>query len=145
MTKELTAYIRNEGDETVVLFMRSDNWDPSVASDYMTLSWTYIGQTIEPQEVVELEFVLAISPEIEGITNFHFDIMVQANNSSEVLIGDVNGDGTVNIRDVGPLVNAWKSKPGDPNWDSRCDLNRDARVDSWDVSLIILNWGKSNN
>jgi len=55
--------------------------------------------------------------------------------------GNTNGDGQVSIADVGPLVIAWKSKPGDAKWNDRCDYNRDGEIDTWDVSVIIFEWG----
>lgn len=54
--------------------------------------------------------------------------------------GNTNGDGQVDILDVGPLVHAWKSEPGMPNWDARCDFNSDGNVDAYDVSVIVWNW-----
>jgi len=136
MTKELTVYMRNEGNETAVLWLRTDNWDPPNASEYMTLSWTYTGQ-IEPQEILKVEFILAVSPEIEGITNFHFDIIVD---TTSTVPGDANGDGVVNVIDLGMLGYAWLTEVGEPKFDPRVDFNGDGKINVLDLGTIGFWW-----
>jgi len=77
---------------------------------------------------------------IPGETNLLNNYMTDG--SVEMLWpGNTNGDDEVSIADVGPLVIAWKSNPGDAKWDARCDYNRDGEIDTWDVSIIIFEWG----
>jgi len=56
--------------------MYTSNWNPSNASDYMTLSWDYGGQSINPDEVVQVTFTLSVDASIDGITGFSFDITI---------------------------------------------------------------------
>jgi hypothetical protein len=49
------------------------------ASDYMRLSWDYGGQSIDVDEVVQVAFTLSVDANIEGITNFSFNITIAAN------------------------------------------------------------------
>ncbi len=63
--------------------------------------------------------------------------------NSPPLLGDINGDGTVNILDAIILAKAFGSKPGDPNWDSRADLNKDSVVNILDAIKLAENFGKS--
>jgi len=77
--KNVVVYVRNEGNSPVSLSMFGDNWNPSEASNYMTLSWDYASQTVDPQEVVQTTLTLSTSPSIEGITNFSFDIIIGVN------------------------------------------------------------------
>lgn len=74
--KNVTCYIRNEGNSDSTLSMYTLNWSPSNASDYITLGWDYSGQSISPDEVVQVTFTLSISASIEGITSFNFDITI---------------------------------------------------------------------
>ena len=74
--KNMAVYIRNEGNSVSTLSMSTSNWNPSDASDYMTLSWDYGGQSINPDEVVQVTFTLSVSASIEGITSFSFDITI---------------------------------------------------------------------
>jgi hypothetical protein len=59
------------------------------------------------------------------------------------VIGDINGDGVVNILDAVTIAEAWGSTPSSPNWNIRADINHDGSVDIYDGVRIGLNWGKS--
>lgn len=56
------------------------------------------------------------------------------------LVGDVNGDGTVNIDDLIAWDAAYGSIQGDPNWNAQADINGDAVVDNLDGYLILQNY-----
>ena len=77
-SKDVMVYIRNEGDAAVMLSMDTVNWIPSDASSYLSLSWDYGGQSVNPDEVVQATLTLDVSPSIEGITSFSFDIVITA-------------------------------------------------------------------
>jgi hypothetical protein len=72
------VYVRNEGDSAVSLWKATHNWTPSVASDYMTLDWTYSGRNLGANEVIPIELILDVSPTISGITDFSLDIIITA-------------------------------------------------------------------
>jgi len=57
------------------------------------------------------------------------------------ILGDINGDGTVNILDCIIASSAFGSKKGDPNWNAWADLNRDGRVNILDMILIAGKFG----
>jgi hypothetical protein len=78
-SKDVTCYVRNELSSASTLSMYTSNWSPLNASDYMSLSWDYGGQYIEVDEVVQVTFTLSVDANIEGITNFSFDITIAAN------------------------------------------------------------------
>jgi hypothetical protein len=59
------------------------------------------------------------------------------------LIGDVNGDGKVDINDLIAWDAAYDSKPGDPNWNAQADINGDGIVDNLDGYLILQNYRSS--
>jgi len=59
------------------------------------------------------------------------------------ILGDVNGDGMVDIFDVVLIAIAFGSKPGDDNWNAIADLNNDGIVDIFDVVLLAQNFGKT--
>jgi len=75
-SKNVTCYIRNEGNFVSTLSMYASNWSPSNASDYLTLSWDYGGQSINPDDVVQVTFTLSVDASIDGITSFSFDITI---------------------------------------------------------------------
>lgn len=75
-SKSLTSYIRNEGNSAVTVSLSTENWNPSTASQFITLSWDYGGQSISPEGVIEVTFTLAVSASVQGITDFSFDIVI---------------------------------------------------------------------
>jgi hypothetical protein len=74
--KNVTVYIRNEGNAPITLSLQTSNWNPTEAADYISLSWDYGGQAIGVNQVVAVTLSLSISSNIQGITTFSFDIVV---------------------------------------------------------------------
>jgi hypothetical protein len=74
--KNFTFYVRNEGNMPGRLSLSAVNWSPQIASSYMTLTWDYKGQVLEPYKSVKVTLKLLISQEIQGITNFNFDTII---------------------------------------------------------------------
>jgi hypothetical protein len=56
--------------------MNTTNWNPSTASNYMTLTWNYSGQSINTGAAVQVKLTLSLSANVTGITNFSFDINI---------------------------------------------------------------------
>lgn len=75
-TEDVTVYIKNEGNSPVTLSLETQNWRPSTASDYMSLTWNYGGQVVDVGGVVEVTLSLSVFDSIEGITSFSFDIVI---------------------------------------------------------------------
>lgn len=75
-SKSVTLYIRNEGNYAVTLSLLTENWNPSIASQHMTLSWNREGQSVNPSEIVDATLTLAVSPGVSGITDFYFDVVI---------------------------------------------------------------------
>jgi hypothetical protein len=73
-----TVYIRNEGNAAATLSMTTSNWNPSNASNYLTLTWNYGGQTLNVNEAIQVKFTLSALSSVTGITNFSFDITITA-------------------------------------------------------------------
>lgn len=58
-------------------------------------------------------------------------------------LGDVNGDGRVDMSDVIILLNAFGSYLGHSRWNSAADMDQNLRIDMGDVTLALLNFGKT--
>jgi parallel beta-helix repeat protein len=52
------------------------------------------------------------------------------------LLGDINGDGIVDIYDAILLANAYNSTPGKANWNPNADINGDNIVDIYDAIIL---------
>lgn len=58
------------------------------------------------------------------------------------MVGDVNADGKVDIKDVYKVAQAYGSFPGHPKWNPICDINNDGKVDMKDYYIVCKNYGK---
>jgi len=140
--KDIVVYIRNEVEEPIYLILNTTNWNPLKASDYLALKWDYSGQRMNPDEILQITLTLSVSNYIEGISSFSFDIIINGSNSLP-LSGDINGDRTINILDIVLYVLAFGSKPGDPNWDPRVDINPDGIINVADLFAIATHFGET--
>jgi hypothetical protein len=72
----LTVYVRNECNSDVSLSLSASNWEPLVASSYISLNWNYTSQVFKTNEVVPIELTLTLSPTIVDITDFSFETII---------------------------------------------------------------------
>lgn len=75
-TKDVMVYIKNEGNAPETLSLETENWNPQIASSYMSVTWDYEGQIISVGGVVQVTLSLSVSGTIGGITSFSFDIVI---------------------------------------------------------------------
>lgn len=75
---EVTVYAKNTGNAPVNLTLTTENWQPSTATQYLTLVWNYVGTPITVNEVRAIKLTLKVSATVSGITNFSFDIIITA-------------------------------------------------------------------
>jgi hypothetical protein len=59
------------------------------------------------------------------------------------LMGDLNGDGKVNLIDYFEATLAFGSFPGHPHWDPAADLDRNLKINLVDIFKVAINFGKS--
>jgi len=136
--KSIVVYIRNEVEEPIYLMISTTSWNPSEASDYMTLGWDCAGYRMNPGEILQTTLIFSVTRYVEGISVFSFDILITGSDS---LPGDINGDGKVDMRDIALVCRAYGSYPGHPRWDPRCDLNDDEKVDMKDIGWVCRYYG----
>jgi len=59
------------------------------------------------------------------------------------LVGDVNGDGKVDGKDITVVAKAFGSYPAHPRWDPSADVNGDGIVNALDIAIVAKNFGKT--
>ncbi|UCE16452.1 MAG: hypothetical protein JSV12_02225 [Candidatus Bathyarchaeota archaeon] len=137
--KNIGVYVRNEEVEQLYLILSTKSWNPPEASNYMILRWNYTGQRMNPNQTVQITLTLSVSRNIEGISNFDFDITITG---SQRLPGDADGSGRVVADDFFLLVDAFGSRPEDSNWNPNCDFDNSDRVSSNDFFILVDNFGE---
>jgi len=75
-TKTVITYIKNEGSSAITLSLDVGNWSPSGASSYISISWNYVGQQLNPGDSVEVRFTLSVSSSISGVSSFTCDMTI---------------------------------------------------------------------
>jgi hypothetical protein len=128
------VYVRNEDQEPMYLILSTEDWEPLMASDRITLEWDYKEQRMNPWgDPLQITLTLSVSRYIKGISSFNFDIHITG---SDRFPADVNGDGKVNVIDLIIIGNALWSTLGNPNYDPYADLNGDGMVGATDIILL---------
>lgn len=56
-------------------------------------------------------------------------------------LGDINGDGKCDIKDIATVAVAFGSYVGSLRWNPEADLNRDGKVDTKDLAIVARNFG----
>lgn len=59
------------------------------------------------------------------------------------LVGDVNGDGAVDILDLSIIGMAYGAREGDPRYNSDADINKDGFIDLRDLAFVTRNFGST--
>jgi hypothetical protein len=77
-SRKINVYVRNECNRTLTLDILTEKWLPLIAAQDISLSWDYPGCPIGKNQVLVTELELSVSPEIEGITNFSFDTVIES-------------------------------------------------------------------
>jgi hypothetical protein len=57
-------------------------------------------------------------------------------------VGDINGDGKVDMRDVSYVARRFLCLPSDPLWDPNADIDGDSRIDMKDISTVARHFGE---
>ncbi|MEJ2242399.1 MAG: hypothetical protein P8Y18_09700 [Candidatus Bathyarchaeota archaeon] len=74
--QSISLYIKNESPEGMIFSIKTSKWEPAIALDYINLNWDYNGQEVKSGEVIQILLTLAVDSDIEGVTDFNFDILI---------------------------------------------------------------------
>jgi len=58
------------------------------------------------------------------------------------MVGDINDDGKVDMKDIGAAAKAFGSYPGHERWNSEADIDDNEKVDMKDIGRIAKEFGK---
>lgn len=66
------------------------------------------------------------------------------NPTTPPIVGDVNSDGKVDMKDVGLVARLFRASLTDPLWNPNCDINGDGKIDMRDIGIVASNIGDHN-
>jgi hypothetical protein len=75
--KSFTVYVSNEGALPMTLSLSTSNWNPEAASNYLTLTWDYNGQTVNADTTIPVTITLTVSEIVTGVDIFNFDVIAE--------------------------------------------------------------------
>jgi len=71
-----TLYVRNEGNVPLKLSMVAQNWNPTNAASYLSLTWDLEAQSLSASSTRAATLTLSVAANTAGITSFTFDIII---------------------------------------------------------------------
>ena len=71
--------------------------------------------------------------------------IVDTNLWKNLLLGDCNGDGVVDISDLAMVGAAFGSEPGQPRWNEAADVRKDGVIDVFDLVTVAMHYGETNS
>jgi len=115
------------------------DFDNDTVPDLMVcFNWTDVTDYILSKGIAYGNVTLTISGRLHDGTVFvGSDIILVSS-----LLGDVNVDGKVDIRDLSIAALAFGETPERPRWNPQADINGDNYIDIRDIVLIAKNFGK---
>lgn len=75
-TKNFSACIKNESNVPISLTMWTENWNPTDASSFISLTWDYDESEIPVDGSMPATVVLQVDPATPGIDAFSFIIVI---------------------------------------------------------------------
>jgi hypothetical protein len=72
----ITFYLKSLSDKDLTLSIYTTNWNPPSASGPLALDWNLEGLILKANQVSTAILTLHVSPDIQGITTFSFDVNI---------------------------------------------------------------------
>ncbi len=133
-TFQVTCKYELEGTEYAIGIMTVDNLAPQ-ANTSIIFTWTTTDITVH---IIKAEI-----PPLIGETDTADNTLTSPTTVKVKMIGDVNGDNQIDIRDIAQAALAFGSYLNHPRWTPQADINQDGKVDIRDLAFIAKNFGKT--
>jgi len=80
---------------------------------------------------------------LEVVDNLGFTTKSNTACAKITILGDLNGDGKVDIKDIATAALAFGSYPDHPKWNPIADVDQDGKIYIKDLAVIAKNFGKT--
>jgi parallel beta-helix repeat protein len=155
-----SKYFVGEGYKVYIsVTVQNQGWNAQTTNLVVRLNATVLGNITNlalPQRTqMTLNFTWQTSPALRGIYTLSSTVDSVPNEPDTTdnnrtygrtvkvtIVGDVNGDNTVDIFDAIIVSSAFGSVPSSANWNGNADINSDSIVDIFDAILLANNFGK---
>jgi hypothetical protein len=145
----ITVTARNEGEGTAT-FTVSVYYNTSLIGaqavhdlapgENMTLTFVWNTSGLSPSSRYIMKAEASTLPgEINTDNNVLVDGTVRI-----TMLGDTNGDGIIDMRDLFVVGSTFGSKPDHGRWNQAADLNLDGIVDMRDMNIVVRSFGRTS-
>jgi len=77
----VTLWIKSNSTVPVTLSLKTEEYNPILAGQYLTLSWSYNGAQLLRGQSVAIDLTLQVSPDIHDVTDFSFVTVISVTNA----------------------------------------------------------------
>jgi hypothetical protein len=77
-SKDFHVFAINNGTVPITLTLTTENWNPANATNYIGLTWDYLGDIINPGESHPIIFTLTVYSNATSLSSFSFDMVITA-------------------------------------------------------------------
>ncbi len=85
--------------------------------------------------------VTAYVPQLLGERNIGDNVVSGSMPIKVKMVGDVNGDSKIDVKDVAAVSKAFGKRFRDEGWNGEADINGDLKIDIFDVALVSKSFG----
>jgi len=146
-TMKINVTVENQGDTTetfnvtayanTTFIQTKTNTLPSGNSTTITLTWDTT--SVAKGNYTITAYAEPVLGETDTLDNTFIDGTVYVG-----IVGDVNADDKVDMKDIGLCCLAYGSHPGDPRWNPNADINDDGKVDMKDIGIACMHYGETD-
>jgi len=147
-TVNITIVVRNEGNTTETFTVTCKYELGGVEHTIGTTRVTYLAPNTNTTLIitwkttdVTVHTIKAEATILPNETDTTDNTMASPATVKVKILGDVNNDNKIDIKDIATAALAFGTYPGHPGWNSQADIDQDGKIYIKDLALIAKNFG----